>query len=193
MECLCLVICTLSRRTNASLNQKRQTKKNIKYCNYSCLDKSEWIAMYFPSCNSIFGTRSLPAALVGDKQKGVKLEKSRKKVEVKKLQAAPTLSSAVEASSHLHLVTDARRFAPSTCFSNLRPLLRTHNAAPWTSHERKKVAKPTSAACQRKQFEEPLNILHKYFWTFSHVFTVKQNTPVHLLLSQRAILLNFVS
>ena len=84
IECLCLVICTLSRRTNASLNQKRQTKKNIKYCNYSCLDKSEWIAMYFPSCNSIFGTRSLPAALVGDKQKGVKLEKSRKKVEVKK-------------------------------------------------------------------------------------------------------------
>ena len=40
--------------------------------------------MYFPSCNSIFGTRSLPAALVGDKQKGVKLEKSRKNVEVKK-------------------------------------------------------------------------------------------------------------
>lgn len=111
----------------------------------------------------------------------------------KKLQAAPTLSSAVEASSHLHLVTDARRFAPSNSFSNLRPLLRTHNAAPWTSHERKKVAKPTSVACQRKQFEEPLNILRKYFWTFSHVFTVKQNTPVHILLSQRAILLNLVS
>ena len=111
----------------------------------------------------------------------------------KKLQAAPTLSSAVEASSHLHLVTDARRFAPSTSFSNLRLLLRQHNAAPWTSHECKKVAKPTSVACQRKQFEEPLNILHKYFWTFSHVFTVKQNTPVHILLSQRTILLDLVS